>query len=254
MFSSVFFLSNPIIGEPALPSSIVSSWMFSRSWSHLLTCIPVPTTLLAVYTKPRHERWWRGGDVGAESSGQRSRQVITGQANRGSMEHEKLPSLKRSSNTRTLSWITFGQKQRRNRRQGAEARTDKKQGRCVASRSPLPERENMKCRVKPHRRSLPNESRLVAHNKAAANDTVWWQRRAAGIVMAGRQRNCVVKEHLTRSSLADTGNIFKCTQWPFKYFILKPALDLIWIFFFIQLSNLTWKTKPNYCYLFTLVI
>lgn len=69
---------------------------------------------------------------GSESSGQRSRQVITGQANRGSMEHEKLPSLKRRSNT--LGGITLGQKQRRNQRD--EARTDKNKE--AVSRIPAP--------------------------------------------------------------------------------------------------------------------
>lgn len=42
------------------------------------------------------------GERASDSSEQRSRQVITGQANRGPMKHENLPSLKRRSNTHTL--------------------------------------------------------------------------------------------------------------------------------------------------------
>lgn len=84
-------------------------WMFSRYRSHPLKLTHPPSTPLAA-----HSKLWLSVIGGSDSGKQWSGQVITGQANRGPMKHENLPSSKWYSH---IYWEIYRQTAGQKRRQ-----------------------------------------------------------------------------------------------------------------------------------------
>lgn len=101
---------------------------------------------------------------GSESGEQRSRQVITGQANRGSMEHEKLPSPKRRSNTLTLSGTYSDRNRDAIRDRGTRNKAEPAEP-AAASAARAPEHEAIF--------SAERVKTGHTHNTGAAEDTQW---------------------------------------------------------------------------------